>query len=459
MVENMTSIAEPLPDVAGQIEWTMAQSDEPPPMAGVVATLLEQADRALAELAELGLGELDAESTELLAVGAERLRRTAEATAVAVAGHIDQTQPFRAAGFFNTAAYLKHRVQLSGPEAYQRVQMARQSSVLDRWVAGLEAGLIGTAQFRLMARIAANTRLAPADLTMGSEELWCDALDCSYGEFERRALTWEALADPVGALAKDERATTLRSASLSPLACGGWALQGRLDDIGGAEFNEIFAHFTDVEWRNDWREAVDRLGESGSTGTAITAQDLRRSQAQRRCDALVAMARAAAANGSGAAAEPTVNFLIDHDTAQSIALDEPVDPDRYRDVVSRTSTGAPVHPRRIVNCAMWAHVRRVVFDAESAVIDLGRRSRLFTGPSREAVMLLEEECAWVGCDRPTAWCDADHSLSWRAHGCTVPRNGGPLCRTHNIVKEQGYRVQRSPDGRWHTFSPVGDEIL
>ena len=74
-------------------------------------------------------------------------------------------------------------------------------------------------------------------------------------------------------------------------------------------------------------------------------------------------------------------------------------------------------------------------------------------------MLLEDECAWVGCDRPTAWCDADHSVGWKAHGNTVPRNGGPLCRTHNVVKEQGYRIVRSPDGEWHTFSPDGNEIF
>jgi hypothetical protein len=475
----MTVMAVPRPEVAGDIddtradieftstgkvEWRAFGAGEAPPMLEMVETLLLRATRAMDELAGLPLDQLDAEATELLVVGAERLRRTADAAAVAVAGHVDRTEPFRSAGFFNTVAYLKHRIQLSGPEAYQRVQMARQSAVLDRWASGHAAGSIGTAQFRLMARIAANPRITAECLAAGSIGLWCDALDSSYREFEQRALTWEMLADPVGALAKAERATARRTASFVPLDTGGWALHGRFDDIGGAEFNEIFAHFIDVESRNDWREAATRLAsvddaDADDTDTGVAVADLRRTEEQRRCDALLAMARSAAANGSGAAAEPTVNFLIDHDTARSIILDEPISPDRYRAVVSRTSSGVAVHPRRIVNCAMWAHVRRVVTDAAGVVIDLGRRSRLFVGPSREAVMLLEDECAWVGCDRPTAWCDADHSVGWKAHGNTVPRNGGPLCRTHNVVKEQGYRVVRSPDGDWHTLSPDGNEIF
>ena len=345
MVEHMTLVAVPRPEVAGDIdvnradievtstgpiEWRALGAGEAPPLVEMVETLLLRATRAMDELASLPLDQLDAEATEILVVGAERLRRTADAAAVSVAGHVDQTEPFRSAGFFNTVAYLKHRIQLSGPEAYQRVQMARQSAVLDRWAAGHAAGSIGTAQFRLMARIAANPRITPESLTAGSIGLWCDALDYSYREFERRALTWEMLADPVGALAKAERATARRTASCVLLDGGGWALRGRLDDIGGAEFNEIFAHFVDVESRNDWREATSRLAEAGDTDVVVTVADLRRTEEQRRCDALLAMARSAAANGSGAAAEPTVNFIIDHDTARSIILDEPINPDRYR---------------------------------------------------------------------------------------------------------------------------------
>ena len=66
--------------------------------------------------------------------------------------------------------------------------------------------------------------------------------------------------------------------------------------------------------------------------------------------------------------------------------------------------------------------------------------------------------AWIGCDRPVHWCDADHSLSWRAHGATGPRNGAPLCRAHNLHKERGFHVHRDHHGTWHVIDPDGNEI-
>ncbi len=44
-------------------------------------------------------------------------------------------------------------------------------------------------------------------------------------------------------------------------------------------------------------------------------------------------------------------------------------------------------------------------------------------------------------------------------GATVPRNGGPLCGRHNILKEQGFQVFRDEHGDWHVFDPDGNEIL
>ena len=73
-------------------------------------------------------------------------------------------------------------------------------------------------------------------------------------------------------------------------------------------------------------------------------------------------------------------------------------------------------------------------------------------------MLLSTTCVWIGCDRPTAWCDADHSLAWKAHGATVPRNGQPLCHRHNQLKEHGFHVHRDNNGTWHVTDPHGNEI-
>ncbi|MGB7880720.1 MAG: hypothetical protein WBL31_18285, partial [Ilumatobacteraceae bacterium] len=76
----------------------------------------------------------------------------------------------------------------------------------------------------------------------------------------------------------------------------------------------------------------------------------------------------------------------------------------------------------------------------------------------DAVMLLLTTCIWIGCDQPIAWCDADHSISWKAHGATVPRNGGGLCHRHHHLKEHGFQVFRDNHGTWHVTDPHGNEI-
>jgi hypothetical protein len=151
--------------------------------------------------------------------------------------------------------------------------------------------------------------------------------------------------------------------------------------------------------------------------------------------------------------------LIDQDTFESTLLAERIDPLRYRDVTVRTQGGHELNPADAVRLALVSHIRRVVHDAASVIIDLGRKQRLFKGASREAVMLLATGCAWAGCDAKAEWCQADHSISWKQHGATVPRNGGPLCKRHNLFKEQGYRVNRDDHGNWHTHHPDGHEIL
>jgi hypothetical protein len=304
-----------------------------------------------------------------------------------------------------------------------------------------------------MARVAANPRIASGVLERDAPALLEDAIEQSYDEFERRVRTWEALADPDGDQAKHDRQLANRNLQLRPRPEGGWTLTGNLPELAGCEFAEIFAWFCEAEWAADWADARHHLGE------AATVADLARTQAQRSADALLAMARAAASTPPGS--QPprlTVNILMDQQSFEAHLRGETVDPRRYRDVVVRTQTGRRLHPDDAVNAALIGHIRRAVYDASGTIIDLGRRQRLFRGNSRDAVMLLLTTCVWIGCDRPITWCDADHSLGWKAHGATVPRNGGGLCQGHNHLKERGYHVYRDDHGEWHIIDPDGNEI-
>ncbi len=431
----------------------LVESIDTEPAGERAAGAVRSANAAVTALEDVDLSLLDAVEMRAWLVGIEELRRSVEAASIAAAGAVDRHNPFRPQGFFSAKTVVKHMCKLSGPEAHRRIQTARLHHTLPDWAQAESDGTVGVAQCELMARIAANPRIASAVLERDAPSLLHDAVNCSFDEFERRARTWEALADPDGDLAKNERHKAERNFGLRPRPDGGWTLTGNLPELAGTEFMEIFSWFLEAEWQTDWADARHRLGDTATT------KDLQRTQDQRHADALLAMARAAASTPPGSRPpRPTTNVLIDQETLEAHLRGETPDPRRYRDVVIRTHTGRRLHPDDAINAALIGHIRRVIYDASGTIIDLGRRSRLFRGAAREAVMLLTTTCIWIGCDRPTAWCDADHSLGWKAHGNTVPRNGQPLCQAHNHLKEHGYHVHRDNHGNWHITDPHGNEI-
>jgi hypothetical protein len=413
-----------------------------------------RASAALAGLFDVDVASLDAVELRSWLEEVEGLRRVVEAAAVAAAGAVDRSNPFRAQGFLSTKTVVKHMCRLSGPEAHRRVQTARLHQALPEWADAEADGRVGVAQCELMARVAANPRIPSVVLERDSPALLDDAITQSFDEFERRVRVWEMLADPDGARDRNERLHANRDVRVRPRPEGGWTITGNLAELAGCEFNEIFSWFIEAQWHTDWAEARSRLGDDA------TVADLARTEAQRRADAFVAMAKAAASAVPGSRPpRTTVNVLIDDETFDARLRGETVDPRRYRDVVVRTQSGRRLHPDDAVNAALIDHIRRVVYDGSGTVIDLGRRQRLFRGSSREAVMLLLITCVWIGCDRPISWCDADHSVGWKAHGATVPRNGGGLCDCHNQLKEQGFQVYRDDHGTWHVIDPDGNEVV
>ena len=287
-----------------------------------------------------------------------------------------------------------------------------------------------------------------------ADDLLDDARSLDFDEFERLARTWERLADHEGSSAQAERNHRHRQVTLRQRPDGSWKLDGTFGGLQGAEINKILAHYIEAEWSTDWARAQSEHGDDANT------THLARTELQRRADAFHAVVLAGATvRPATARPEPTANILIDRLTAETWARGGAPDPSRYREVVCRTQRGDALHIDEACAATLWAHLRRAVVDGSATVTELGRRSRLFRGASREAVMLLSEACLWPGCDRPIDFCQADHCLEWRQHGATVPRNGAPLCKRHNLHKERyGFRVWRDGSGDFHVVDRLGREI-
>ncbi len=307
----------------GLEDW-LHPSAERVPIEAAPADLIDEAIRAaVRSIEQLMIDEhaqLDGAALERLAVGVETVRRAAESAAVAVAERVVATNPFRGDGFFTGKAWLTHRLQLSKREAFHRCQMARMHPRLRQWSEAFAAGEVGIEQTSLMAQIAANPRITDDQLVEREADLLDDAMTLPYEEFKRRALRWQSLVDTDGASATTDRLRDNRSATMTEPDSGGWELIARFDDLGGAEFCEVWAHYCQAEFEADWAEAVARLGDGN-----VTITDLRRTDRQRGADALAAMARAAAAcPPNGVRAVPELNILIDHRSLDALLRGEPV---------------------------------------------------------------------------------------------------------------------------------------
>jgi hypothetical protein len=106
--------------------------------------------------------------------------------------------------------------------------------------------------------------------------------------------------------------------------------------------------------------------------------------------------------------------------------------------------GHPIDPAEALAALHVGHLRRVVLDARSVVVDMGRATRLFTGPRQVAVRLQRISCFWPGCHVPVQHCQADHLHPWGEGGRTDQANGAPACGKHNRVRNQGFTVSRDP---------------
>jgi hypothetical protein len=108
--------------------------------------------------------------------------------------------------------------------------------------------------------------------------------------------------------------------------------------------------------------------------------------------------------------------------------------------------GTVVSPSQVFPLLTSADIERIVFDGPSRVIDVGVRTRFFTGALRRALEVRDRHCQDPSdCDVPAEECEGDHIKPYRMGGLTTQENGRMLCHQHN-VKRVGHEHDE-PDER------------
>lgn len=200
-------------------------------------------------------------------------------------------------------------------------------------------------------------------------------------------------------------ARSKRGVSLSQLPDGRWRLDGHLDRISGQALTEVLAQFTDAPAPGDDR-----------------------SPRQRRADALIDMAHAAAAN-SRPLGVSGVTILVDIDQLPA-------------DVRARLEDGTPIGPDTWEQLActpelavLFGHRRPEGF----VPLHLARTSRRANHHQWAALVARDRGC--LRCGRATRFCHAHHIKHWADGGFTDLPNLALLCaRCHTDLHRGHYSI-------------------
>ena len=205
-----------------------------------------------------------------------------------------------------------------------------------------------------------------------------------------------------------------------------WYLNGVFDPISGQIIHGVLARIERELFEADWADARHRLG------CDPTVDDLARTAAQRRADAMVEMAtRAATTPKDGQRPKPLFTVLVGVDLfARTCEL----------------ASGTFVTPGSAARWLDRSLIERIVFDGPDRVISVGRQ-RNFTGALRRAIEVRDRTCSHPYCNTRAEECEVDHEHPWALGGLTSLRNGKLKCRFHNEDREPEHIRRKRRTGR------------
>ena len=364
------------------------------------------------------LSGLDDNAVLDLLRGIESVSRIVHSVLLDALAEVDSRRLAAQAGFRSTASLVGELVHLSKTEARLRAEQATKLGTrrgltgeplapeLPETAAALAAGEIGPAHVRIIIE---TMDAVPASTSAAQRaEVEADLVKYArrFGPTDLAKLGQHMLAhlDPDGPEPRDDEPAP---------AAGELRLRNRRDGKLG------FEGWLDREHGPQFQGLIDQLAKPRPLSKDIPDP---RSTDERQADALLEMcglARAAEACPTTGGEPPHINVTIDWDAL-------------------RTELGAALldYGRHLSasDARRWAcdcKVIPIVLGGDSEPLDVGRISRSVPLGIRRALVARDRGCAFPGCDRPPARCDAHHVRHWVDGGETSLGNCVLLCPTHH----------------------------
>ncbi|TQJ34984.1 HNH endonuclease signature motif containing protein [Arthrobacter sp. SLBN-122] len=183
---------------------------------------------------------------------------------------------------------------------------------------------------------------------------------------------------------------------------------------------------------------------TANTPAEHTAQiDLdRRTRAQKQLDGIITAAKTALATNTLPTTGGNRPQIIATIHYQDLFKTD-TNADTGTGAATETGTGTfaftgPVAAATLRKIACDADIIPALLGTGGEILDLGRKTRLFTPAQRTALTARDQGCAFPNCTTPAPWCEAHHITYWSHRGPTTTGNGVLLCSHHHhlIHKEQ-----------------------
>jgi 5-methylcytosine-specific restriction endonuclease McrA len=329
-------------------------------------------------------------------------------------------------GFRSCAAWLNWRVGLDMGAARERVRVARALGSLPLLAHALAHGELSYAKVRALTRVA----------TLETEDqLLAVGRAGTADHVERIVRGWRRM-DRKAEVAE----TTLRHASRALQVYqeedGMVTVRGRLAPEVGALFMQALAAA---------REALYQQARSRAAGVGDVSAETP-SMAQQQADALALVAETALHHGIDPGAPGERYQVVVHVDAPVLA-----DPDAPgQSVLDGTHVSAETSRRLACDASrvVMQHAR------DGRVVEVAARTRTIPPAIRRALHHRDQGCRFPGCT--VRFGQGHHIIHWAQGGPTTLPNLTLLCRRHHrAVHEEGYQVDRQPDGALRFRRPDG----
>ena len=332
-------------------------------------------------------------------------------------------------GFRSCAHWLAWRVGLDLGAARERVRVARALATLPLLGQALARGELSYAKVRALTRVATPET---------EEQLLAVGRAGTADHVERIVRGWRRV-DRLAEARETARRHASRALHVYQDEDGMVTVRGRLEPEVGALFIQALAAAREILYqqaRSQGREA-DPVDVSEETPT----------MAQQQADALALLAETALHYGIDPGAPGERYQVVVHVDAEALA-----DPDQPGQSALEDGTHVPAETSRRLACDASRVVMR--HGGDGRVVEVAARTRTIPPALRRALHHRDRGCRFPGCE--VRFGQGHHIRHWAQGGPTTLSNLALLCRRHHrAVHEEGYQLDRQPDGELRFRRPDG----